>query len=345
MTLTLDRRNHLSILLVFSMLFSIFILAATPPAEAGFFRTLGKIGRGIVVAAAAITGGVFGATVGCLGGGPVGAIAGLTMGATLAGIAMSGLTSNVGTSALTGASIGALIGGPAGMLGGAVVGGLVGGAIGYAADDDNFAGGHGKKGDHESSGHINLPDQTPDQTPGQRETPGQEASAESALPEAEEITTPETPAYEEADNTYSETTEDPADNTDNNNDLYFQDPENMSVDESVNYLISQSVELDRQRNAVLADEASPADYESMLDQRNLVAENLSQKLIAEIEANKGNPGSEYNQFTSRLSKLNDQNKAAVQDIIKTVKDSAVHCQLNSLEGNNYEDIANDLSAM
>ncbi|MGM0600490.1 MAG: glycine zipper family protein [Candidatus Rifleibacteriota bacterium] len=364
MTLTLGRRNQLSVLLVFSMMFSIFFLAATPPAEAGFFRTLGKIGRAVAVTTAAVAGGVVGATVGCIGGGPLGAVAGLTVGATLAGIATHGITSNAPTSALAGTAIGALVGGPAGMIGGAVIGGLIGGGIGYAADDENFGGGHGKKGGKNDTGYVNVPEQSPSQAPVETAAPLDDPfdDTASAFPEAPESEmaaedvsepvaplAPEEPAFDdvvpESEGTYTEATEISADDANYNYGFSFQDPEAMSVDESVSFLISKSEELDRKRDAVLANEASPVQYESMLDQRNLVAETLSKRLIEEIQANNGKPGSEYNDFTSSLSKLGAQDRAAVQDIIETVKDSAVHSQVNNIEDSNYKSIADELNTI
>ena len=160
---------------------------------------------------------------------------------------------------------------------------------------------------------------------------------------------PEEPTFDdvapESEGTYTEATEISADDANYNYGFSFQDPETMSVDESVSFLISKSEELDRKRDAVLANEASSVQYESMLDQRNLVAENLSKRLIEEIQANNGKPGTEYNEFTSNLSKLSAQDRASVQDIIETVKDSAVHSHVSSIEDNNFQSIANELNTI
>ena len=343
MTFTIARKNHISMLLAFSMLFSIFFLAATPPAEAGLFRALAKIGRAVAVTASAITGGVIGAVVGCVTGGPVGALAGFTAGAIIGGITMGALTSTTGTSAVTGAVIGAMhgaCGGPLGMLAGAAIGGVVGAAIGCVAegccDDDCCHGGNGKKGTVVASGYIkdsgkseepaeSLPTDIPAEEPLPQEPAREEPVAE----------IPQTPETEETGaTTYSDATEVPA---------ASNDPADMTVEASVQFLVMQAPELDSARTDALTNNTSSEEYESRLDQRELVADGLTSKLIAEIEANNGQPGEAFNQFKASLQKLEPEKRAALNDVIESVKDNVTHNQVNNPDSTSYQTLAAELN--
>lgn len=352
MTFTMARKNNLSLLLAFSMLFSIFFLAAAPPAEAGLFRALAKIGRAVVVTASAVTGGVIGAVVGCVGGGPIGAMAGFAAGAALGGIAMGALTSTTGTSALTGAAIGALhgvCGGPLGMLAGAAIGGVAGAAIGCVAegccDDCCCDYGDGKKGGVVATGYIEVSDKADDTATrdesgtfgDERTEPAESLPVEfpTEEPVAEEPTT--SAAAEEGTTTFADAI-DP-----NSGEIDLLDPANMTVDASVQFLITQSEDLDSTRQAVLANGASGVQYEYLLDQRDLVADNLTQKLISEIEANNGRPGETFNQFKASIDQLTPEKRAAVNDIIEAVKDNATHNLNNNPDSSSYKTLSVELS--
>lgn len=358
MTMTIARRNHLSVMLVFSILFSTFFLAATPPAEAGFFRAIAKIGRAVAVTAAAITGGVVGAVVGCVGGGPIGAIAGFTAGSFLAGTAMAGITSNAATSAVAGAAVGAIngmFGGPLGMIGGAIVGGVVGAAIGCVAEGCDNDCEPGNKGDKGDSGYIN--------TPGQSEKSGVIAPAaaerteiaeslptefpvdDSFLddPVLPEIPEAETNPAEAGSTTYSDASEGTSEISIESLDL--SNPEEMRISESVQFLVAKSSELDAQKDAVLADEAGSADYESALDEREEVADKLVERIIHEFENNNGKPGETYNQFKAEIENLPVEKRAAVRDIIESLKENAVLNQVNSVNANAYQNLAEELERM
>lgn len=352
MTFTMARKNHISMLLAFSMLFSIFFLAATPPAEAGLFRALAKIGRAVVVTASAITGGVIGAVVGCVTAGPVGALAGFAAGAVIGGVAMGALTSTTGTSALTGAAIGAMhgaCGGPLGMLAGAAIGGVVGAAIGCVAegccDDSCCHYGNGKKGGVVASGYIKDSGKTVEggftatTEPAGREEPAESLPAD--IPEEPTPVEPEVPAAPTGDaGTSAEAA--PEESTTSGEEINIIDPADMGVEESVNYLIMQSEDLDHSRSEALAGTADSSLYESRIDQRELVADSLTSKLISEIEANNGQPGETFNQFKASIQKIEPQKRAALNDVIEAVKDNVTHNLNNNPGSSSYQTLAAEL---
>jgi hypothetical protein len=124
--LTIDRKKDVSMLLVFTMLASMWLAV---PAKAGFLQTLGKITKTVVVTGGALAAGAAGAVLGmALGGGPigmvVGGVAGFIVGKKLLSWATASFA-NVGT------VLGAVAGGV--LLAGAgvplLVAGVVGGAI------------------------------------------------------------------------------------------------------------------------------------------------------------------------------------------------------------------------
>ena len=356
MTLSIGRNKHLSVLLVFSILFSMFFFAATPPAEAGLFRALAKIGRAVAVTATAITGGVVGAVVGCVGGGPVGALVGFTAGTILAGTAMAAISSNTGTSAVAGAAVGAvhgMLGGPLGIIGGALVGGIVGAAIGHVAENEDYGCGMDKKGGKEDSGFINVPDQA-EKNGVIEPAPEERAEAPEALPadlpEAdstiEDPVLPEIPEQivpEAGSTTYSDASD--GNSEESIDSLDISNPQEMGVEESVQFLVKRSEDLDVQRQAVLSNEASSVQYESMIDEREEVAKALAEKIIKEIEENNGRPGENYSQFKAKMESIPAGNRSAVKDVIEILRENAIHNRINSLNSASYQNLADELERM
>lgn len=76
MNITYRRRQEVSILLILSMVFSLW--AAVPQrVDAGFLQSVGKVLKGVVVTAGSLAGAAMGAVLGmAVGGGPIGMVAG-----------------------------------------------------------------------------------------------------------------------------------------------------------------------------------------------------------------------------------------------------------------------------
>ncbi|MEW6709280.1 MAG: hypothetical protein AB1403_05590 [Candidatus Riflebacteria bacterium] len=119
----------------------------------------------------------------------------------------------------------------------------------------------------------------------------------------------------------------------------------MRISESVQFLIAKSSELDAQKKAVLANEASSAQYESALDEREDVADKLTEKIRKEFEDNNGKPGETYNQFKAEIETLPVEKRAAVKDVIESLKENAVLNQANSVNSAAYKNLAEELERM
>lgn len=76
MSITYRRRQEVSILLILSMVFSLW--AAVPQrVDAGFLQSVGKVLKGVVITAGSLAGAAMGAVLGmAVGGGPIGMVAG-----------------------------------------------------------------------------------------------------------------------------------------------------------------------------------------------------------------------------------------------------------------------------